>query len=306
MMKRKTRHTLTAYSFLSPALIFYAVVLIFPIGFSAYLAFHRWNMLTPPGSARYVGFSHFVYLLSMDDLFRAALRNTVIFAVGTVLLGMLLAPIIALAINRMKSAPLWRFIFFTPMVITPVAIGIIWKYLYEPVYGLINTGLRVLHLPAQSWLSSADQALPSIMLVSIWAGLGGMIIIFEAGLKNIPLMYYDQAQIDGANRWQQFRHVTLPLLKPTLTFISITGMISAWQVFDLVFVMTRGATIAGGAAGSAPLESTIVMALHIYQTAFEYLRMGRASAMAFILFFVILAITLALVRALRKGGIEEI
>jgi multiple sugar transport system permease protein len=143
------------------------------------------------------------------------------------------------------------------MVITPVASGVIWKYLYAPVYGLINTALRLLHLPAQSWLSSADQALPSIMLVALWSSLGSMIIIFEAGLKNIPLMYYDQAQIDGATRWQQFRHVTLPLLKPTIAFIAITGMITAWQVFDLVFVMIRGATIAGGSAGSAPLESTM-------------------------------------------------
>jgi ABC-type sugar transport system permease subunit len=305
MLKRKTRQTLTAYSFLSPVLIFYAIVLIFPIGFSAYLAFHRWNMLTPPGSARYVGLSHFVYLLTMDDLFRAALRNTVVFALVTVFVGMIVALLIALAINRMKSAPIWRFLFFIPMVITPVAIGIIWKYLYEPVYGLINTVLRLLHLPAQPWLSSSDQALWSIMLVSIWASLGGMIIIFEAGLKNIPEMYYDQAKIDGANTWQQFRRITLPLLKPTIAFISITGMISAWQIFDLVFVMTRGATIAGGSAGSAPLESTIVIALHIYQTAFEYLRMGRASAMAFVLFFVILAITLIQLRLLRRGGIEE-
>lgn len=304
-MNRKTRQTLTAYSFLSPALIFYAMVLIFPIGFSAYLAFHRWNMLTPPGSAPAVGLSHFTYLLTLDDLFRAALRNTVIFALGTVALGMLLALLVALAINRMKSAPLWRFLFFVPMVITPVAIGIVWKYLYEPAYGLINSGLRLLHLPAQSWLSSAEQALPAIMLVAVWANLGGMIIVFEAGLKNIPAMYFDQARIDGANHWQQFRHVTLPLLKPTIAFLSITSMISAWQVFDLVFVMTRGATIAGGAAGSAPLESTIVVALHIYQTAFEYLRMGRASAMAFILFFVILTVTLLLLRLLRKGGIEE-
>lgn len=304
-MKRKTRQTITAYSFLSPVLFFYSIVLIFPIGFSAYLAVHRWNMLTPPGSARYVALSHFVYLLTMDDLFRAALRNTVVFAAATVLVGMGAALLVALTIHRMKSAALWRFLFFIPMVITPVAIGIIWKYLYEPVYGLINTILRFLHLPAQAWLSSADQALPAIMLVAVWANVGGMIVIFEAGLKNIPEMFYDQAKIDGANNWQQFRRITLPLLKPTMAFILITGMISAWQIFDLVFVMTRGATIAGGAAGSAPMESTIVVALHIYQTAFEFLRMGRASAMAFILFFVILAITLIQLRLLRRGGIEE-
>lgn len=305
MLPSRARQAISAYSFLSPVLFFYSIVLIFPIGCSAYLSLHRWNMLTPPGSARYVGLSHFVYLLSMDDLFRAALRNTVLFAAVTVVLGMVAALLVALAIHRMKSAALWRFLFFLPMVITPVAIGIIWKYLYEPVYGLMNTLLRLVHLPAQPWLSSAEQALPAIMLVAIWANLGGMIVIFEAGLKNIPDMFYEQARIDGASSWQQFRRITLPLLKPTVAFILITGMISAWQVFDLVFVMTRGATIAGGAAGSAPVESTLVVALHIYQTAFEYLRMGRASAMAFILFFVILAITLILLRLLRKGGIEE-
>jgi len=139
------------------------------------------------------------------------------------------------------------------------------------------------------------------VITGIWAGVGFIMLIFIAGLKGIPEMYYDAARIDGANFWQEFWHITLPLLKPTILFVLVTGMIGAWQVFDLVFMMSSG----GIDTGVVPFESVGVVALHMYQTAFRYMRMGRASAMAFILFLVVLAFTLIELRVLRRGGVES-
>lgn len=299
--RRKSKQALIGYLFLSPVFLFYSIFLVFPIGFSLYLSFHRWNMLTPPLKARYMGMKHFTYLLIQDETFLIVLKNTLFYALGTVFIGMILALIVALAFSRTKYSSIWRFVYFAPVVTPPVAIGMIWGYLYRPTDGLINTVLRWFYLPGQQWLSSPAQALPSIMITGMWAGVGFTMLIFIAGLKGIPEMYYDAARIDGANFWQGFWHITLPLLKPTILFVLVTGMIGAWQVFDLVFMMSSG----GIDTGVVPFESVGVVALHMYQTAFRYMRMGRASAMAFILFLVVLAFTLIELRVLRRGGVES-
>ncbi|MEA3432113.1 MAG: sugar ABC transporter permease [candidate division WOR-3 bacterium] len=299
--KRKSKHALIGYLFLSPAFLFYAIFLVFPVGFSIYLSFHRWNMLTPPLKARYVGIKHFTYLLMQDETFLIVLKNTLFYALGTVFIGMILALILALVLSKVKYSTIWRFVYFVPVVTPPVAIGMIWGYLYRPTDGLINTVLRWLYLPGQQWLSSPAQALPSIMITGIWAGIGFTMLIFVAGLKSIPEMYYDVARIDGANSWQRFWHITFPLLKPTILFVLVTGMIGAWQVFALVFMMSSG----GIDTGVVPFESVGVVALYMYQTVFRAMRMGRASAMAFILFLVVLFITLIELRVLRRGGVES-
>ena len=299
--KRKKRQALIGYLFLSPAFLFYGIFLVFPIGFSIYLSFHRWNMLTPPLKARYMGMKHFTYLLIRDETFLIVLKNTLFYALGTVFIGMILVLILSLALSKAKYSTIWRFVYFAPVVTPPVAIGMIWQYLYRPTDGLINTVLRWLHLPGQQWLSSPVQALPSIMITGIWAGAGFTMLIFVAGLKSISETYYDAARIDGANSWQGFWYITLPLLKPTILFVLVTGMIGAWQVFDLVFMMSSG----GIDTGVVPFESVAVVALYMYQTAFRAMRMGRASAMAFILFLVVLVITLIELRALRRGGVES-
>ncbi|MBE3597873.1 MAG: sugar ABC transporter permease [Limnochordaceae bacterium] len=197
-LSRQARQTITGYAFLSPALLFYAVFLLIPVGMSVYISFTNWNLLTPLERARKVGLSNYLYLLQEDDMFGAALRNTVIYALGTVFIGMAVALLIALLINNARGGPLWRFLIFAPVVTPAIAVGRIWGGIYHPAHGYLNEILRLVGLPPQQWLSSAELALPSIMATAIWAGVGATVIVFIAGLRNVPPQYYDAARIDGA------------------------------------------------------------------------------------------------------------
>ncbi len=281
------------YAFLTPALLFYSVFFIYPVVFSFIVSTKRWNMLVPLSRARSVGFSEYSYLLN-DSMFRSVLFNTLLYVVMTVFLSVTLALILAVLINGAKFSTLWRFIFFAPVVTPQVAIGTIWGYLYRPNNGLINSILKLLGLKPIYWLTDPNVALFSIILTAIWAGIGGQILILTAGLKNIPQDYYDAAKIDGAGPFRQFFSITIPLLSPTLLFLTATGMIGAWQVFDLPFIMGR----------SAPARSIMTVTWYVYETAFQSLRMGRASAGAFLLFCVIFAFTLLVLWIFRRGGIK--
>lgn len=299
-LSRRARRTMTGYAFLLPSLLFYAVFLMVPVGMSVYISFTNWKLLGPLGRARRVGWANYVYILSRDDLFGAAIRNTVVFALGTVFITMAAALAIALLIHNVRGSSLWRFFIFAPVVTPAIAIGRIWTGIYHPSQGYLNQLLRMVGLPPQQWMANPNLALGSIMLAAVWAGVGASVIVFVAGLRNIPQPYYDAARIDGAGAWQEFWHVTLPMLRPTILFLSVTGLITAWQVFDLVYSMAIGGT----EAGTTPARSVMVVALYLYLTAFRNLRAGRASAGALILFVIIFAVTLVVLRALRRGGVE--
>jgi len=201
---------------------------------------------------------------------------------------------LAVLINSARFPVLWRFLFFTPVVTPSVAIGTIWNYLYRPNNGLLNQILGWFGIRPVYWLTDGNVVLFSVMLVAIWAGIGGSMLIFTAALKNIPNDYYDAAKIDGAGIFRRFFSITIPLIQPTLLFLMATGMIGAWQVFDLPFIMGR----------NAPAMSIMTVSWYIYETAFGSMRMGRASAGAFLLFIIIFVITLLILRAFRKGGYE--
>lgn len=299
--KRLIRRTITGYLFLSPALMFYVVFLIMPIIMSLYISFRDWNMLVPLTQSRYVGLKNYVYLLTRDELFLVAIRNTLVYATGTVFIGMAIALGIAILLLKVRHATFWRFVMFAPVVTPSVAIARMWGGIYRVDGGFANALLKLIHLPPQHWLSNADICLYSIMLIAIWAGIGATVVVFTAGLKGIPEAYYDAAKLDGAGPWNEFRHITLPMLKPTILFLSVTGLIGAWQAFDLIFMMAVGGT----ESGVSPVRSVIVLALHLYQTAFKNLRMGRASAGAFLLFLIVLGISFVVLRVLRKGGVES-
>ncbi|HEY8424400.1 MAG TPA: sugar ABC transporter permease [Limnochordales bacterium] len=299
-LSRRARQTVAGYLFLSPAILFYLVFLLFPVGLSVYISFTNWNMLAPLERARWVGFSNYTYLLTRDDMFIASLKNTLVYALGTVFIGMAIALGVALLINNVRGSALWRFLIFAPVVTPAIAVGRIWGGIYHPSQGYLNQLLRAVGLPPQQWLSSAELALPSIMATAIWAGVGATVIVFIAGLRNIPAQYYEAARIDGARPWHEFWHITLPMLRPTVLFLSVTGLISAWQVFDLVYSMALGGT----EAGTTPARAVMVVALYLYTTAFRNLRAGRATAGAMILFFIIFGLTLILLRVLRRGGLE--
>lgn len=289
----------SAWLFLTPALLFYAIFLIFPVLSSLYLSLHEWNMLTSPLDAKYVGWSNYSYIFTKDKVFLKALGNTFIYAMRVVPISVVLSIFLAVLVYRQKRSSIWRLIFFLPTITTPVAIGMVWMYLYRPNYGLINTILNLFGFKSLDWLNNPKTALLSIIITAIWANIGANMLILYAGLKDIPTSYYEAAAVDGASGWVRFSKITLPLLKPAILFVVVTGMISSWQVFDFIVAMT--APTLGRAGG--PINSTMTMVLYMYQTAFEYMYMGRACAMAYVLLIIIMALSLILLRMFRRGGV---
>ena len=224
------------------------------------------------------------------SVFGKALVNTFAFAIIGVVVNTVLGLALALLLNsNIRGKSVWRVIYFLPVISAPLALGVIFGFLFNRNYGLVNDFVVALGFPRQPFLTSPSQALIVIILIAIYQYVGYYIVIFVAGLQGIPQDYYDAAQVDGANCWQEFWAITLPLLRPVMMFVIITNSIGALQVFDLVFATTNG----------GPANSTITVVLHMYNTAFKFSRMGRASAMAFILFTIILIITIIQTRLLR-------
>ncbi len=212
--------------------------------------------------------------------------NTILGLAGALLLN-----------SRLRYRAFWRTIFFLPMVTAPLALGMMWGTLLNKNFGLMNRILLAIGLPAQPFLSSPDQALYCIILIAVYQYVGYYIVVFTAGLQGIPQEYFDAAAVDGANSLQTFWHITLPLLRPVLLFLVVTNTIGALQVFDIVF-----ATTTGGAetSGGGPAGATMVVVLHMYNNAFKFFRMGRASAMAIILFAIIFIVTLIQLRLVQE------
>lgn len=197
---------------------------------------------------------------------------------------------------------MWRVIYFLPVITAPLALGVIFRFMFDRNYGLVNNLLASIGVGRQPFLSSPYQALFAVILIAIYQYVGYYIVIFLAGLQGIPQDYYDAARVDGANRWKEFRHITLPLLRPVMSFVVVTNTIGALQVFDLIFSATQsgGTSTAGG-----PANATMTVVVYMYYSAFKFSRMGRASAMAFILFAIITVITIFQLRLLRDRTTEE-
>jgi multiple sugar transport system permease protein len=293
------RRTLWAYLFVSPAIVALLLFTVGPILFTLWVSVHNWNLIEPISQMPFVGLENYRYLLTRDTIFQRALRNTFVFTVCGVGTNTVLGLLGALLLNtRLRARVFWRTIFFLPIVTAPLALGMMWAVLLNKNYGLINNLLGLAGLPTQPFLSSPKQALVCIIGVAVYQYVGYYIIIYLAGLQGIPQEYYDAAAVDGANSWQSFRHITLPLLRPVLLFIAVTNTIGALQVFDIVFAATTG--LAGETSGGGPAGSTMVVVLHMYNTAFKFFRMGRATAMAVILFTIIFVITIIQLRLLRE------
>ena len=258
-----------------------------PLLFALYLGFHEWNLLQP--AKPFVGLRHYTKLAG-DGLFWNAVKNTAVYSLY-VPVTMACALGVALLLNRsIRGVALLRAIFFLPYVTSFVAISIVWQWMYEPNFGLFNWLLSHVGLGPFTWLNSPTTALFSLIILAVWIHIGFQMVIFLAGLQAIPSTYYEAAMIDGAGRWQRFWKITLPLLRPTTFFVLVTSIIGSFQVFTFVYVMTEG----------GPLHATDVIVYHIYQNAWQFLRMGYASAMSWVLFAVIFAITLLQFRFLGR------
>jgi len=249
-----------------------------PIVASFVLSFCDWNILSPP---QFVGAENYRRLAVEDPLFFQSLKVTLVYTIFSVPLGMVLALSLAIALNRpLPGRSVLRTVFFLPSVLSGVAVAMLWQWVFNAEYGLINIVLRAVHLPAPPWLASEHWALPALIVMSLW-GVGGMVIIYLAGLQNIPNQLYESAWIDGAGPIRAFFAITLPMLSPVLFFTLIVGTIGAFQVFTQAYIMT----------GGGPNQATYFYALHLYHEAFEFLHMGYASAMAWVLFVIVFALT---------------
>jgi len=284
---RLLRAVFTGCAFLSPSLAHLLWWAVGPLLFAAYLAFHRWSVISP--ARPFVGLDNFIELIH-DKLFWHSLRNTVIYILH-VPFGMALSLLIALAVNRrVRGIRLLRTVYYLPAVSSLVSTAIMWRWIFHSEFGIMNYFLSLFGLPKLPWLASPYLAMPAIMIMSVWMIMGQQMIIFLAGLQSIPSEYHDAASVDGANAFQRFWYITLPLLKPTTFFVLVTSIIGSFQVFTPVYVLTEG----------GPLRSTDVAVFHIWQTAWQELRMGYAAAQAWILFAIILIFTVVQFRLLGK------
>ncbi|NIW78517.1 MAG: ABC transporter permease subunit, partial [Calditrichae bacterium] len=261
-----------------PSFIILLIFIFTPVIFSLYLSFHHWNVVS--SNKPFVGLNNFIALFQ-DTLFWNSFKNTLIYTLH-VPVGMVLSLGVAVLMNRdIRGIAFLRTIFFLPSISSFVAVALVWQWMYHPQFGLINYVLSLFGIGRVGWLTDPDLALISVMVLSIWIGIGYQMVIFLAGLQSIPNEMYESALTDGANAWQRFWYITLPLLRPTTFFVLVTSIINSFQVFTLIYVMTEG----------GPLHSTDVVVFRIFESAWDYLKMGYASAMSWILFIVIVIIT---------------
>jgi multiple sugar transport system permease protein len=284
--------------FVAPATLGILAFAIGPTLFAVWVSFHEWNLITPVTRMPAVGLDNYTTLTG-DEVFTAALRNTVVFTVVGVGVNTLLGLGLAALLNtHLPPRPLWRTLFFLPLITSPVALGIMWNALLDQNSGALNTLLARFGLPPQPFLDSPDQALGSVIAIAVHQYVGLYVILFLAGLQAIPKELYEAARIDGAGAVRSFRSISLPLLRPVIAFVVITNTIGALQVFDIVFAATAG--VSGNTSGGGPANATMVLVLHMYNTAFKFFRMGPATAMVVVLFALTLVVTLVQLRVARR------
>ncbi len=279
--------------FLAPTLLFALIFFLMPLVYAVYISFTTWDGLSSP---RWVGLKNYSYVLTIDPVFWKTVWNTLYFATVSIAVGVPLAVVLAYAFTRSRGQVFWRSVYWLPMITNVVAVAYIWRFVLDDRYGLLNRTLGLLGLGAPRWLNDPSIAMTTVAMIFIWMQLGQNMLLFSAGLANIDESYYEAARLDGANEVQVFAQITLPLLMPTTLFVLITNFIAGLSYFALNLVLTDG--------NGGPMRSTTVTGLYMYQTAFNDLRIGRASAMAYILFAVILVITLVQLRVFRRGGVE--
>jgi len=265
--------------FLLPNLLGFLVFILLPLIASFGLSFTSWDLLTP---IKWIGLGNYKTLIS-DQVFWKVLWNTIYFTIGNVPVGIILSLFLAITLNqKIKGITIFRAVYFLPVISSTVAVAIVWQWLYNPQFGLLNYLLSLVGIDGPNWLSSTTWAMPAVIITSIWRGLGFNMVLFLAGLQGIPETYYDAAKIDGANWWALFKNITVPLLSPTTFFVVVISIINSFQVFDLIYVMTAG----------GPARSTSVLVHYLYQNAFQYFKMGYASAIGYVLFFLVFTVIL--------------
>jgi multiple sugar transport system permease protein len=289
MRRLQRREAISAVLFLLPSALLFLAFVAGPIVASFALTFFRWDGLS---RSAFIGLGNYRTLLG-DPLLGTVLVHTAIFVVGDVAAKMLLALVLAVLVNRYLGRflrTLFRAVVFFPVIVSGVAVGIIWGWLMNTSLGVINYYLGVIGIPAVAWLDSSAMALTSLIAVDVWRNVGFSFVVFTAGLQGISAQLYEAAAIDGASEWQRFYAITLPLLSPTTFFLLVINLISAFQFFDLSYVMTNG----------GPGDATRTIVYYIYDTAFHFFRFGYGSTVAVLLFVILAVLTLIQVRTSRR------
>ncbi|MCY0898884.1 MAG: sugar ABC transporter permease [Firmicutes bacterium] len=274
--------------FLAPWIIGFTAFTVIPMATSLYYSFTSYSLGAPPqwiGAANWVAMVH-------DPLMWRSLWNSLYYTLGSVPLQLALALVIALLVN-VKGIPgrgMFRTFFYLPTVVPTVAASILWIALFNPYGGLINDALGALHIPQPLWLESPTWAMPALILMSLW-GIGTTMVIYLAGLQDIPRQLYEQAMVDGASPVRMFVHITIPMLSPIILFNGIMDLIWSMQTFTQPYLMTKG----------GPMDATLLFPLYVFQNAFEYLNMGYASALAWLLFLIVMGLTLLTIWLSRRS-----
>jgi sn-glycerol 3-phosphate transport system permease protein len=277
-MQKRRRDTLIGYVLIAPSMLLFALVYVYPVLYSAYVSVFSWDLMTPK---RYVGLDNYRELWSAE--FWEVIANTAKYSVGVVVLAMALGLVLALLLNnRGRLSALLQGCIFTSYIVSWVAVSLLWIWMLDPQYGLVTFILRSVGLPSVNWLGNPAVALWTLVLVTVWKTLGYPMVIYVAGLQSIPGDFLEAAALDGASGWQRFRFITWPLLTPTTLFLLVTLTIASFQGFDIVKIMTQG----------GPVTATMIYVYYIYEQAFQYFKLGKASAAVVIFFTLILLLTL--------------
>ena len=267
------------FLFSLPYVIFFLAFVAYPLIFSFVLIFHRWNIVTP---MEWIGLKNFERLFH-DPLFGKAITNTLTFLLIHIPLQIIIALLLALLLNsKVKMRGLFRAIYFLPVVVSGVAVTILWQQLYSYDYGVLNALLKAIGLPSVPWLVDASWAMPSVAIMATWKNVGIYIVLFLVGLQNIPAELYEAASLDGASRFRQFRHITIPMLNPTVIVVVVLSTIGGFSLFIEPYVLT----------GGGPMQSTLSGMLYIYNQAFYFGHMGYAATLGFVFALIILAVVL--------------
>ena len=273
---------LTGWLFAFPWIFGFLLFVFWPMIWSAVMSFTNYDLF----SWRFIGPANYQRMFTVDDLVLHSLSVTTRYALMSVPLHVVVGYLLALLLNqKVVGLSIWRTIFYLPSVLSGVAVIILWILVLSPEFGLVNSLLANVGIEGPNWLGDEDWALPSLVMMSLW-GVGGSMLIYLAGLQGIPTEMYEAAKVDGANEWQQFWHITIPMTSPVIFFNFVIGLIGALQTFDTAFIATNG----------GPAWSTYFYMLHLFNSAFEELKMGYASALAWVLFLYIMILTLLVFR----------
>ena len=281
------RRTVTGYLFIAPFILGFIFWFLVPALMAVWLTFTDWNLISPP---QFVGPKNILRLVD-DKLFWHSLKVTTNFTLVAVPVGLVLGFALALLMNtKVRGISFFRTVYYLPSIVPAVASAVLWAWILNTEFGLLNSVLRWFGLPKIAWLQDPDWALPALILMSLWA-LGGSMVIYLAGLQGIPEVLYEAAKIDGAGRWAQLLHVTIPLMSPIIFFNLIIGIIGSFQVFTAGYLITNG----------GPQNATLFYVLYLYRNGFQYLDMGYAAALAWVLFLIIMVLTLVIFRFVGRA-----